>query len=299
MKISAVFAFTASIAASALILPGGVRAMDWPVQEGLLSRNFGWNDKGKPVLGNVFETESPVLAADGGEVIFSRSDQDSASRLPSPLGAWTAVDHGDGLISIYSRYDEGRETGKSGKAGALRIGRGEVLALPGLSGWSAKKGVYFSLYDRHERRWVNPSMIITPFPDASPPVILSVQLRNAGGRLIDPGRTRYLSQGSYTVSVAAADTGRNPGENALAPHRIICSINGMEISSLNLETFSAREGTLMAYRNGLVPAKQVYAPFPSFEIGEASFTRGQANLEIIVQDIAGNSRSAVFRMLVE
>jgi hypothetical protein len=294
MKLPPVFAFAASIAVSALFLPGGICAMDWPVQEGL-SRNFGWNDKGKPVLGNVFETEAPVLAAEDGELIFSRPGGDSASRLPSPLGAWTAVDHGDGLISIYSRYDESRETGKAG--GALKVKRGDPLAVPGVSGWSAKKGVYFSLFDRRERRWVNPSMIITPLPDITPPLILSVQLMKAG-QLIDPGRTRYLSQGSYTVSVAATDTRLERG-NTLAPHRIICSINGMEISSLNLETFSAREGLLMVYRNGLVPAKQVYAPFPAFEIGEAPFTRGQANLEIIVQDIAGNSRSAVFRMVVE
>ncbi|MDR2134968.1 MAG: M23 family metallopeptidase [Treponema sp.] len=298
MKITPVSAFAASLAVSALLLPGRLRAMDWPVREGKLYRNFGWNNGGKPVLGNVFETGDPVLAAEDGEVIFSRSDGDSASRLPSPLGDWTAVDHGDGLISIYSRCDESRETGK-GEAAALKVRRGDPLARPGVSGWSAKKGVYFSLFDRRERRWVNPSLIITPLPDVSPPVILSVRLRKTGGGLIDPARTRYLSQGSYTVSVAAADTRLGPGENTLAPHRIICSVNGMEISSLNLETFSAREGSLMVYRNGLVPAKQVYAPFPAFEIGEAPFTRGQASLEIIVQDTAGNSRSAVFRMAVE
>jgi hypothetical protein len=288
------------LAASVLILPGGLRAMDWPVQDGAVSRNFGWNNQGMPILGDVFKTDAPVLAAEAGEVIFSRHGGDTASRIPSPLGAWTAVDHGDGLISIYSRYDEGRESGGSdAKTRALKVERGEVLALPGLSGWSAKKGVYFSVFDRRERRWVNPSMIITPFPDTRPPSILSVRLKNAEGQLVDPGQTRYLGQGSYTISVAAADTRIDPRENALAPYRIICSVNGAGISSLNLETLSAREGVLMAYRNGLVPAKRVYAPFPALEIGEVPFTREQANLEIVVQDIAGNSRSAVFRVFVE
>ncbi|MDR1318709.1 MAG: hypothetical protein LBJ90_03715 [Treponema sp.] len=304
MKNLRVFAFALSI--TFLILPGTGRlyAMDWPVREGALSRNFGWNNGGKPVLGNVFETEAPVLAAEGGEVIFFRTGGDTASRLPSPLGAWTAVDHDDGLVSVYSRYDEnsGGKTGKGesgGRAGAFRVERGEAIAAAGVSGWSAKGGVYFTLFDRRERRWVNPSTIITPLPDTRPPAILSVRLENAGGQLIDPGGTRYLSQGVYTVSVAAADTRLNPGESALAPHRISCSVNGIEISSLNFETFSTRDGALMAYRNGLVPAKQVYAPFPAFEVGKVPFTRGQANLEIVVQDIAGNSRSVVFRILVE
>jgi hypothetical protein len=142
-------------------------------------------------------------------------------------------------------------------------------------------------------------MIITPFPDTRPPLFQSVQLRNSEGRLFDPARTRNLSQGRYVVSAAVSDTKTTPGDPPLAPHRIVCSVNGTEIGSLSFETLSARDGALMVYRNGLVPAKQVYAPFPGFEIGEIGFTRGQATLEIIAQDIAGNSRSAVFRLLIE
>jgi hypothetical protein len=204
-----------------------------------------------------------------------------------------ALDHGDGLISIYSRFEEPDNTASG------RIERGTPIARTGNSGWSPGRGFYFILFDRRERRWINPSMIITPFPDTRPPLFQSVQLRNSEGRLFDPARTRNLSQGRYTVSVAVSDTMTAPADHPLAPSRIVCSVNGTEIGSLSFETFSARDGTLMAYRNGLVPAKQVYAPFPGFEVGEVGFTRGQITLEIIAQDIAGNSRSAVFRLLIE
>jgi hypothetical protein len=201
------------------------------------------------------------------------------------------VDHGDGLISIYGRFKDA-EPPRS-------IERNAPIAEPGISGWSGRKGFYFVLYDRRERRWVNPSMIITPLPDTRPPQILSVELRNAQGVSYNAAGLWNLAQGRYTIIVSANDTRLSALEQPLAPHRIICSINGTEIGSLNFETISARDGLLLVNRGGSVPARQVYAPFPAFETGEALLTRGQANLEIIVQDIAGNSRSILYRIQVE
>jgi hypothetical protein len=280
----------------AAVLPHGpgAGAMDWPSAEARLVRNFGWNDGGRPSPGSSFEGDTPVLAAEGGELVFSHREDDAASRLPSPLGAWMALDHEDGLISIYSRYED------PGDAPVPeRVERGSPIARPGTSGWSGEKGFYFSLFDRRERRWVNPSMIITALPDTRPPQIQSVLLTNGEGRSFDPARQRTLGQGSYTISVAASDTMLAPGESPLAPHRIVCSVNGAEIGSLNFETLSVRDGVLMVNRNGLVPARRIYAPHPRFEVGELWLTRGQATLEVIAQDIAGNSRSTVFRLLVE
>jgi hypothetical protein len=116
--------------------------------------------------------------------------------------------------------------------------------------------------------------------------------------MVPRGQNR-ISQGRYTILVSAADTRASPQESPLAPHRIVCSVNGTETGSLHFETISARDGVLMVYRNGLAPAKQVYAPFPAFETGEVSLSRGQASVEIIVQDIAGNSRSVISRLIVE
>jgi hypothetical protein len=268
-------------------------AMDWPVQDGRLLRNFGGNDRGRPSLGSSFAGEGPILAAEKGELLFSRGGENLASRLPSPLGSWLALDHGDGLISIYSRFLAAGET-----TVPRQVERGAALAQMGISGWASRGGFYFSLFDRRERRWINPSMIITPFPDTRPPQFQSVVLRNSEGRQINPAQVRNLSQGRYTVLAAVSDA-MAAGEPALAPHRIVCSVNGTETDSLSFETLSARDGRLMAYRNGMIPAKQVYAPFPAFEIGEIAFTRGQATLEIIAQDVAGNSRSAVYRLIIE
>jgi hypothetical protein len=287
--------FVPGLFAFALVFPFTVTALDWPQDGDALRENFGRNNQGRPAPGAVFETGDPGKAAGGGELIFSRNSRDTASRLPSPLGAWSAVDHGDGLISVYGRYEDDGETPE---AAGGSIAQGRPIAGSGVSGWSKRRGFFFALFDRRERRWVNPSMIITPLPDRRPPVIQSVRLRS-GNRLIDPSQTRTISQGRYTIEVHAYDTRMESGESPLAPHRIVCSVNGAEAGSLNFETCSARDGVLMVSRNGLVPAAQVYAPFPGFEAGEVWFTRGQATLEVIAQDVAGNIRSAVFRLAVE
>jgi murein DD-endopeptidase MepM/ murein hydrolase activator NlpD len=268
-------------------------AMEWPLPEAALVRNFGYNDRGRPILGIVFEGEGEVQAADRGELIFSRSGADKASRLPSPLGAWSAVDHGDGLISIYGRYqDEGR------REQASAVSQGTPIATAGRSGWSGRDGVYFQLYDRRERRWVNASVVISPLPDNVPPQIMGLQLISANGRTVDSAQLRNISQGRYAITVNAVDTFVARGVQ-LAPHRIDCFVNGEEAGALSFETISARDGVLMANRNGLVPSRQVYGRSPAFEVGELHFNRGLAILEIIVRDVAGNSRSSITRMLVE
>jgi hypothetical protein len=279
---------------AAFFLCNTLTAMDWPVQDAAVVYNFASNDRGKPILGTVFEGEGDILAVDDGELLFSQSGKDFASRLPSPLGAWAAIDHGDGLISIYGRHDD-----NGGIRQITRIDRGTPIASTGSSGWSRQNGSYFLLYDRKERRWVNPSMVITPFPDTAQPQILGIQLRRADGRMLDGAQLRSVSQGRYTIIVNTVDTLLEPRGVPLAPHRIVCSVNGEEAGALSFETICSRDGLLMVNRNGLVPAAQAYARFPAFEAGEVQLSRGQAILEIIVHDVMGNSRSVLTRMIVE
>jgi len=230
-------------------------------------------------------------------LIFSSTGKEAASRLPSPLGAWSAVAHSDGLVSIYGRCkDEGRRR-------MSYIEPGGIIAKSGVSGWSRNEGVYYILYDRKERRWVNSLMVITLPQDTAEPQILSAQIQAAGGkaagRTLDGGVIRNVSQGRYTIVVNAIDSLVTPRGAQLAPYRILCSVNGEEIGSVSFDTMSAKEGVLMINRNGQVPAKRVYAPYPAYEIGEVQLNRGQANLEIIVQDAAGNSRGSLTRIIID
>jgi hypothetical protein len=285
---------TISVLTFILAVNGVLFAMDWPLPDAEVVQNFGANDQGTPVLGTMLQGEGVVFATGPGELIFTSSGKEAASRLPSPLGAWSAVAHSDGLISIYSRY---RDEGRGQRLAYMELGT--PIARAGVSGWSRNNGVYYILFDRRERRWVNALMVITMPPDTVEPQILSVQLKNSGGRLLEGGQIRNISQGRYSIVVNAVDALQNPRGPRLPPHRILCSVNGEEIGSLSFDTINAKDGVLLVSRNGQSPAKRVYANFPAFEIGEVQFNRGQANLEIIVQDLAGNSRSALIRIIVE
>jgi hypothetical protein len=273
-------------------------SIDWPSASGAIRKNFGWNDQGLPNLGITFDTDEQLKAADTGEIFFSRREGDTASRLPSPLGAWMALDHGDGIVSIYARMDDQNQRAPASAVTGMAE-KGTVLGVAGISGWTNRKGFYFQLFDRKERRWLNPALIITGPEDIRPPEVMSVRLRNDEGQLINPYQTYNLSQGRYTIIVNAVDTMRSSGENPLAPYRIMCSLNGSEAGVLSFETFSARDGRLMIYRNGLVPVKQIYSPVPAYEVADVWFSRGQTILEIIAQDIAGNVRNVVYRLMVE
>ncbi|MDR2070133.1 MAG: M23 family metallopeptidase [Treponema sp.] len=270
-----------------------VFAMDWPLADAVMAANFGGNDTGLPRSQIIFEGEGPVRASGAGEVIFVNT-ANNASRIPSPLGKWVAVDHGDGLISIYGHLADPLPDPVPDKPG-----QGRVIAASGQSGWSNREGLSFAFFDRKERRWINPSMLITPLPDTMAPVIHSVELIGADGRVFNLASAKNIGQGRYTVSVYATDTRLTAQEPPLAPYRIVCSVNGQEIGELAFETYSARDGILMTPRNGMTPIRQIYARRPAFEVGDLWFTRGQATLEIMALDILGNSRNATFRLQVD
>ena len=274
------------------LLPISLFSMDWPVESGVMKVNFGLNDQGQPILGVGFEYEGPIGAAEQGELLFQNKKDNGASRLVSPLGSWVALDHGGGIISIYSRMARNERL-----VIPEIIYKNSLVGTSGASGWTDTKGVYFSLFDRKGRRWINPAMIVIPLPESRAPQILSVKLRNQEGSLISPSGT--VNQGRYTIIAEAAEIFERTTRSPLAPFRIICSINGSEIGRLGFETYSARDGSLMVYRNGLIPVRQIYAPYPAFELGTASFARGQVTLEIIAQNAAEESRNVVYRFTVE
>ena len=269
-------------------------SMEWPLESGIISRNFGWNNQGQPNLGINFRASGNIEAVDHGELLFKSEGYINASRLPSPLGSWVALDHGEGIISVYSRMSPDRSHVPD------NVRNSSIIGQAGSSGWSNENGLYFSLYDRKERRWINPVMIITPLPDPGAPFIQAVRLRDNQGRLHNLAQIRNINQGRYTILVESSRT-FTPAQNrpALAPFRIISLVNGTETGMLNFETYSARDGVLMVYRNGLVPVDQIYSPYPAYELGTVNFSRGQVTLEIISQDAGGNSRNSIFRFMVE
>jgi septal ring factor EnvC (AmiA/AmiB activator) len=154
-------------------------ALDWPSAQAQTVSNFGGNNKGRAQLGDTFTASGPLTAVGEGELIFAAPEESAASRLPSTLGAWIALDHGDGMVGVYARVDD-----FDLDLVPQKIEQGTVIANCGSSGWSEKEGFYLSFYDRKERRWVNPSLVLPHSEDKRAPAIHSVKL-SGGGAMID------------------------------------------------------------------------------------------------------------------
>jgi len=273
----------------------GVQAMEWPLPGATVAGNFGLNDRGRPLLGAVLSGEGEVLAAADGEVVFAFRDGDPrmsrASGFPSALGSWTAVDHGSGLVGVYARH------GGHLASGSPRVWQGEPLALAG------SPGVFFMILDREERRWVNPAMLAAPLPDAVPPQILGIWLADGllGARQVFPPWAAAqeaaqgappIAQGRHSVVVAVTDALSAGMGTLLAPHLIVVSVNGAEAGRLTLDAAGARDGALTVSRGSPTPAREVYR-FHGFEAADAWFSRGQAVIEVVAEDLAGNRTVAV------
>lgn len=267
-------------------------ALDWPAPDARLLSNFGQNDLGRPMTGTVFSVEGTVRAADAGEVLFSHRPLDDAD-FPSPLGSWMAVDHGDGLISVYGRLENFEE-----EVTKTLVEKSSVLGRAGTSGWSAGSGFYFSILDRKERRWVDPAMIAVSRGDTQAPVVRSAWLVAPDGNRIPLAKTRSIRQGTYRLVAEATDSEKGSAAS-LAPQRIILLVNGTEQGSLHLETIAAVDGELRVNQRLPTPAALVYKPAPGFDLGEARFLRGKAVVELIVRDAAGNERASSYSLQVE
>jgi hypothetical protein len=268
--------------------------MDRPAQDAKMRKNFALNDRGRPVLGESFEAVGNVFAADSGELIFAASESEPALSFSCPLGAWIALDHGEGIVGVYARTAES-EGGEAPK----RFGKDTVVARAGQSGWASGEGFYFSIFDRRERRWINPAMIAGSPADATAPAIQAVRLRGENGLVVDLETTRSVKQGRYAIEVETSDK-MDSAAFPLAPYRIICSINGAEVGVLALETLAARDGVLLLYRNGLAPVRRIYEPYPALEAAsDIAFTRGRLSLDVIVQDYNRNTRLLGYRIVVE
>ncbi|MDR2470608.1 MAG: hypothetical protein LBD09_00685 [Treponema sp.] len=264
--------------------------MDWPVREGRLVSNFGGSDRGIPLVGDAFASPGPVYPAEVGKLVFVHDPAHPAVRFPSPLGSWMAVDHGENMVGIYGRFEDRRG------APPAMVERNTVLANAGKTGWTEQSGLYFSFFDRKERRWVNPALLLAGREDTIPPVIRQVELRSAAGTPYNPAQIQRLPQGLYTVFVDASDSAA--GETNLAPNRLSCSINGVEAGALSFETLVSREGRRMVYRQGLVPAEGVYDG-RGFGLGEIRLSRGQVTIVVEARDMAGNSRGVTYRLSVD
>ncbi len=279
-----------------VILCSPMTALEWPTDTPAITEAFAQNTGDGPSFGTSFTGPGPIRATSGGEVIYARQRRDTASGLPSGLGAWMAIDHADGLISVYGRLDAATLP-----AERTMVERGSLLGYP--SHTAPESPIfYFSLIDRTAGRYVNPAILMSRLPDDKQPSIRSIRLVDSESQTLALPTTRSIKQGDYHIFLETYDQmGEAKAIHAkqIAPVSVSCLLDGEERFAFDFETLQVENGLVYLETKSKREANDVYEANGEYHLGKLRLTRGKSVLQLIVRDIAGNERNVSYLLNVE
>ncbi len=284
-----------AVTVAALVVDGSVFAMDWPLSPPRLAATFGTFAKGRVVAGIALSSDDGLVrSVDDGEISFSLEERSHPGVLPAPLGSFVVIEHKGNMATLYSHLASG-SLSTAGK----KPESGEIIGKAGASGWIEGSGMVFQVYDRRAGSWVNPLLLLPPLADDKAPVIRSLVLTRAEKTYV-LGETASLPQGTYKVSVDVAD----PADSSwtvgpLAPFSIRISIDGVEVAKDVFDVARALNGELMLFALAPVAAGELRTKEGRYVVAERLFNRGRVTIEVRVEDVAGNKRSAAWSVIVE
>lgn len=281
--------------ASALGFVAGVAALDWPLPDPRIAANFGTEATGRVVTGVALAAADGIVrAAEEGEVLFSAEEGKSASALPWALGSFIVVEHQRQMTAVYSHLAPGSVSDY-----LKRVKAGDILGRAGASGWAEGPGTLFQVLDRKEGRWVNPLLLLPRRPDDKAPSIRSLVLLR-DGTSYPLGETPAVSQGTYALAIEASDPAdADWTAGPLAPYSIRLSIDGQTVAKAVFDVASCSDGKLMLFSSEPRAAGALRGGEGRYILAERLLTRGRIGVEAVVEDAAGNRRSASWSIVVE
>ena len=268
---------------------------DWPLSPPRVAATFGTFAKGRAITGLALASdETPVRAADDGELSFEAEEGISPSGLPMSLGSFVVLEHPKGMAAVYSHLERG-----SASATRRLPHSGDAVGVAGSSGWIEGSGLVFQVFDRKAGTWVNPLLVLPPLVDDKPPVIRSLALSRAD-KLFVIGSSASVPQGTYLVSAEVSDSTAAIWPTApLAPFGISLSIDGAELVKDSFDTARCEKGRLLFFGKPGVDAEGLRTKEGRYALAERLFTRGRTSIEVGVEDVQGNRRSSTWTFTVE
>jgi len=286
----------AARAVLALIAASGVAAaLDWPLSPPRLASTFGTPAAGRLVSGLCLASEDGLVrSSEDGELSFSLEEGEHPAGLPTPLGTFVIVEHGNDIAAVYAHLDRGTASKR-----LTKVKSGAVLGKAGSSGWAEGKGALFEVFDRREGNWVNPLLVLPPLADDKPPIIRSLAL-SRGSSTYALGATTVLSQGSYVVSADVADPADAPWTaGPLAPYVIRLSVDGVEATRKVFDVARGADGELEFFSSEKSALPGLRTAEGRWILGERLLSRGRVSFDLRVEDAAGNKRSSTWTVSVE
>lgn len=274
------------------------RGFEWPLDQPLIAATFGTAARGRIVTGLYLATgPAPVRAGERGELLFA-TDGAPAGSLPSTLGAFVAVRHGDGVVSVYSHLAPGSEA-----SWLADVAKGESLGTTGESGWIEGPGLSFSLYDLAASRWVNPLLFLEAPVDRKAPTIRGASLLADGQGITlggAPGDAKTIAQGRYRIVVDCIDPVSAPwSPGPSAPYYIRLVVDGELLAELAYDVAETRGGALGLFAAVPRGLQDLTSGGAGITVAERGFSRGKSVIEVLVRDRAGNERRASWAVVVQ
>ena len=271
-----------------LFLTVGLSAWQWPVESPVVIGTFGQRT-GDTILRGVElrSSATDVTAVERGVVVAARSEFD---RPPSGLGAFVALEHDQGLLSIYAHLDSEHLP----VVGAV-VEAGETIGRVGGSGPMVVRAVRLLIFDRVRQRYVNPLLLLPDLVDRVRPTVEAVYASD-GDAFYNLAERSELPAGSYLISARVFDrTTAAASASRLAPYRVTLRVDGEEHFRLTADHATTSGGVTAL---GPATADRAAAADPDglVAMSRVDIGPGDRSLELTVRDFAGNE--TMYRVVV-
>jgi hypothetical protein len=276
----------AALAALALLAAAAAGALEWPVENRLITGTFG-EDRGDHFhlgidIGGGEQVVHPVLS---GELVFRYDENADYTSLPRGVGSYAVIRHQDNVLSIYCHLR--REIDRPART---TFTARDAIGVIGDTGYSEGRHLHFMVFDGQTGSYVNPLSLLPPVADRQPPVVKRLALRR-GDHVVDlvPGIT--VPSGPAEVLVEAYDLREDVRFLwPLAPYVLRLAYNGAEVSRIVFEALQVKEGRMVLQGTAL-SALDVYASERLVRLATIELRRGESHLLATVRDFAGNEAS--------
>ncbi len=271
--------------------------LEWPVDDLVLTATFGesrWEHFHSGIdIGGGAQEVRPIEA---GEIVFVHDREDlRTGAVPTGLGSFIVVEHARGIRSLYAHL----EPGTLPRRDTTRVGSDDRIGIIGDSGASYGKHLHLEITDTETGGYVNPLLLLPSLTDTRSPVIQSISLERGEGTVVRLDGSNRIESGSATVLIESYD----PSEHVeyfcpMAPYQIIGFLNGSQVFNVLFESLNEEDGSLVLGEDGRPAFSDLFGQDWVFRVGEVTFNPGEATLEVVVRDVAGNESVARTQLTV-
>lgn len=269
-------------------------AFEWPVSNTRLVSTFGqsrWGDYLKGV--ELYSEDGRVEPVDSGEIIF-RSTEDPAGprRCPSGLGNMAVVQHERGIRSVYGHLAAPVDPGLT------IIKQNQLIGEIGSSGMVEGRFLYLQIIDSEVSRYVNPLLSLPSIADRVRPNIEDMMLSNSITDYPLQNGLRIM-QGDYVLRMKAYDTSAAMDTfRPMAVYSVKLYVNGEERQSFSFESLAIEDWRTVPAGRSDLPHQFMYGNGESISLSSVVLQPGEAIIEVVAADFAGNESIRTTRIQV-